>query len=47
MTTRHLVDPALESFIEAPPLEITLETLPMVREALLGAPAGHPAPRSP
>ncbi len=36
MTTRHLVDPALESFIEAPPLEITVETLPMVREALKG-----------
>ena len=36
MTTRHLVDPALESFIEAPPLEITLDTLPMVREALKG-----------
>ncbi len=36
MTTRHLVDPALESFIEAPPLEITNETLPAVREALKG-----------
>lgn len=34
MTTRHLVDPALESFIEAPPLEITAENLPLVRGAL-------------
>jgi triacylglycerol lipase len=34
MNTRHLVDPALESFLEAPPLEITLETLPAVREGL-------------
>jgi triacylglycerol lipase len=36
MTTRHLVDPALESFIQAPPLEITAETLPAVREILKG-----------
>jgi acetyl esterase/lipase len=34
MTTRHLVDPALESFLEAPPLEITTETLPAVRQSL-------------
>ena len=47
MTTRHLVDPALESFIQAPPLEITQETLPMVREALKGVYAavlGEPDP---
>ncbi len=36
MTTRHLVDPALESFLEAPPLAITQETLPMAREMLKG-----------
>ncbi len=34
MTTRHLVDPTLESFLEAPPLEITRETLPAAREML-------------
>ena len=34
MKTRHLVDPALEAFLEAPPLAITMETLPAVREGL-------------
>ena len=34
MTTRHLVDPALESFLEAPSLDITPESLPAVREGI-------------
>lgn len=34
MTSRHLVDPALEVFLQAPPVEITLETLPAVRTAI-------------
>jgi acetyl esterase/lipase len=34
MQTRHLVDPALEAFLEAPPLAITTESLPEVREGL-------------
>jgi len=34
MNSRHLVDPALESFIEAPPLHITEETLPEAREMI-------------
>jgi triacylglycerol lipase len=32
--TRHLVDPALESFLEAPPLALTAENLPAMREGL-------------
>jgi acetyl esterase/lipase len=34
MTSRHLVDPSLESFLEGPALEITPEALPAVREGL-------------
>jgi acetyl esterase/lipase len=34
MSSRHLVDPSLEAFLQAPPVEITAETLPIVRVAI-------------
>ncbi len=34
MSSRHLVDPALEAFLAAPAMEITPETLPAVREGI-------------
>jgi triacylglycerol lipase len=42
MTTRHLVDPALERLLEGPPLEITRENLPAVRAAVREMFAGPP-----
>ena len=47
MTTRHLVDPALESFIQGPPLDITHETLPLVRQGLKDIYAGVLGPGDP
>jgi triacylglycerol lipase len=34
MDTRHLVDPALAAFLDAPPLALSQETLPAMREGL-------------
>jgi triacylglycerol lipase len=43
MNTRHLVDPELLDLLDAfPPLELSLETLPSVREAEVDLPLGEP-----
>ena len=47
MPSRHLVDPTLEVFLEAPPLEISAETLPAVRQGIkdiYAATLGEPDP---